>query len=235
MDTSLPPSKKKRKLSWSEKERNKATVRNALAERNKRSVEALAKRDGWQQGKVKYTRKEYRDEYLHSEEWAKLRERAFRREKACFLCAKEGAMDVHHMDYRNIVDVDPSCLVVLCRECHSMVHEAIDIGLIPKKHNRRFVQSVSEQAIEDYKSYLKSKRPLSPAQIRSILLMDPGKRRRMFARLKMTFKMEDELPKLNLTVEQMRIVSSMTRPPEHVPHPVYMQYLEKHVSQRSQA
>jgi hypothetical protein len=63
------------------------------------------------------------DEYLKSPEWRKLRDEAL--EKAnhtCAICGAKENLNVHHCHYRNI---DTPELVVLCKDCHAMVHRIL--------------------------------------------------------------------------------------------------------------
>ncbi len=66
----------------------------------------------------------YRDVYLKSEEWKTLRLEVLKTfHFACKLCkTKDGIIDVHHLDYRNLWDVKKKDLVPLCRACHIKVH-----------------------------------------------------------------------------------------------------------------
>lgn len=66
----------------------------------------------------------YRTVYLASAHWQNLRARVF--ESQGRLCAKCGAtrvLDVHHLNYHHIFDVQPLDLQVLCRSCHENEHE----------------------------------------------------------------------------------------------------------------
>lgn len=74
--------------------------------------------------KVKYSRKEYREEYLKSEEWRNLRSIIMNSAPDC-QCCEQKASDVHHLVYRNIVDIKISDLLPVCRVCHNLIHEAI--------------------------------------------------------------------------------------------------------------
>lgn len=79
--------------------------------------------------KVKYTRQEYRNEYLKSEEWKNLRDCIMSSKPDCQCCGGPST-DVHHMVYRNIVDIKVSDLIPVCRTCHEYIHQAIDDGYI---------------------------------------------------------------------------------------------------------
>ena len=63
-------------------------------------------------------------EYLKGEDWAKKRRQALKRDGyKCFLCQQKHHLHVHHMKYRKWYNVKPNDLVVLCEDCHKMVHD----------------------------------------------------------------------------------------------------------------
>lgn len=64
----------------------------------------------------------YRSVYLASEHWADLRRRKLARNPTCELCGKSGQMDIHHVNYRRIFDVQLHDLLTLCRKCHDEEH-----------------------------------------------------------------------------------------------------------------
>ncbi len=70
------------------------------------------------------TQKEwYRGTYLRSNHWKALRIRKLAAVgKKCDKCSATGVMDVHHLQYHNIFDVELADLQVLCRICHELEH-----------------------------------------------------------------------------------------------------------------
>lgn len=107
--------------------------------------------------KVKYTRKEYREEYLKSEEWNNLRNTILGTSPDCQCCGKK-ATDVHHMIYRNIVDIKITDLIPVCRECHDYIHQAIKDGWISQ--DTKDLDIIREKTLkinfdDDYSSYRK--------------------------------------------------------------------------------
>ena len=76
----------------------------------------------------------YRDVYLKSKEWSEIRSGAIKDQgKHCQLCFRPRSssgrgLDVHHIDYKNLHDVTGRDLMVLCRECHDMIHRLIVSG-----------------------------------------------------------------------------------------------------------
>jgi hypothetical protein len=70
------------------------------------------------------TQKEwYRTIYLFSDHWKELRALALNTHgKICHACRATSRLDVHHLRYRNIFDVQVSDLQILCRSCHDKEH-----------------------------------------------------------------------------------------------------------------
>lgn len=112
--------------------------------------------------RVKYTRKEYREEYLKSEEWKSLRNLVLSSSPGC-QCCKKRATEVHHMTYRNIVDIKITDLLPVCRACHNLIHDAIKDGYIdlsPEnlEDNKRKSLSLNEdKEYADYRKWLTEK------------------------------------------------------------------------------
>lgn len=188
-----------------EKERRRSVSEQSLSGRNKANAESFALKEGLKY-KVKYSRKEYRDEYLLSAEWSALRRSALNLESKCYLCGHKGSLDVHHMDYRNIVDVTLECLVALCRPCHSMVHDAIDMGLLEKKHTRQSLSKMSHSLVSSEKKRLNQKSLLPRDLIKRIVAIPFHRRQMLCAKLKIPFKMESEWYKLVLSGRDQQII-----------------------------
>lgn len=69
-------------------------------------------------------REDYRENYLHSEGWRKLRTFRLDHDRhTCCVCGLESPrLDVHHIRYRcNREDTSLADLRSLCRDCHSMI------------------------------------------------------------------------------------------------------------------
>lgn len=69
----------------------------------------------------------YRDVYLKSEEWKTLRLlKLVKAEFKCNLCKSTSfSHDAHHLVYKNLHDIDPRDLMILCRKCHEWVHRLL--------------------------------------------------------------------------------------------------------------
>jgi hypothetical protein len=127
--------------------------------------------------RVKYTRREYREEYLRSDEWRTLRAKVIGRGTICHKCRTAPATDVHHTCYRNIVDVRPFDLVPLCRTCHNAVERAIKLFVLPKRHNRHMIKHLDLSKITKVDSYKKTKRPMSEALAGKVSRLSPDGRK----------------------------------------------------------
>jgi len=81
-------------------------------------------------GSVRY------DEYLKSDHWKNLRLSVLKRARfKCERCASEGKVNnadhVHHINYKNLHDVETTDLLAVCGKCHKRIHRAIEKGYIP--------------------------------------------------------------------------------------------------------
>lgn len=80
----------------------------------------------------------YRTEYLKSDHWKSLKARKLVQNPNCSGCWSNAHLDVHHIRYRNLYDVDLSDLLTLCRACHIKEHERLRAKKKEwKKHKRR--------------------------------------------------------------------------------------------------
>ena len=84
-------------------------------------------------------RKSYRDEYLNSEHWNELRERKLKETPLCETCGSKFRVEPHHINYRNLYDVQLSDLKTLCRSCHTKIHSDMRAAkiLLAKKMETR--------------------------------------------------------------------------------------------------
>jgi len=60
--------------------------------------------------------------YLESPHWKQTRSKKRGRTRGCGICGAAESLDVHHMNYRELFDVEMSDLRVLCRTCHRFAH-----------------------------------------------------------------------------------------------------------------
>jgi 5-methylcytosine-specific restriction endonuclease McrA len=68
----------------------------------------------------------YRQEYLKSEHWTRLKGEKLARNPHCERCPSTLMLDVHHSRYRNLYDVTVADLLTLCRRCHDYEHARIE-------------------------------------------------------------------------------------------------------------
>lgn len=65
----------------------------------------------------------YRD-YLHTAHWQRKRAAAIQRAgNRCQFCNTAGRLEVHHRTYERLGRERDGDLVVLCRECHGVLHQ----------------------------------------------------------------------------------------------------------------
>lgn len=123
--------------------------------------------------RVKYTRREYRDEYLRSEEWMKLRSNVISEGTVCAKCQVRAATQVHHTRYRNIVNVHPCDLLPLCGECHHLVHDALHVGLLPANHSRQMALEICAEDVEKRLKYRRNKMQIPLDLLQEIVALPP--------------------------------------------------------------
>lgn len=72
---------------------------------------------------VHYSRHEYREEYLKTDEWRAKSRLILERDKTCRICEKSKASDSHHLTYENLPfeDLDND-IIGVCRACHNKIH-----------------------------------------------------------------------------------------------------------------
>lgn len=142
----------------------------------------------------------YRATYLKSEHWRNLRlQKLVESDCLCLRCGKQSQHnDVHHLNYKNLYDVETIDLVVLCRKCHELVHEKLDqIKLLtesdpnekafsvwklfletwgphPNEHKELRKQLIQLRKRGVMRSSPKPKRPPQKHHKRVLLLLDPG-------------------------------------------------------------
>ncbi len=73
---------------------------------------------------IHYSRKEYREDYLSSQEWRDKSAKILARDPICKICDKTPSVDAHHLTYERItqenLDTD---LIGVCRKCHNRIHK----------------------------------------------------------------------------------------------------------------
>lgn len=65
----------------------------------------------------------YWNVYLRSDHWKHLRWNKLILTPKCEKCESDIHLDVHHLVYKNLYDVDVSDLMTLCRKCHNGLHQ----------------------------------------------------------------------------------------------------------------
>jgi 5-methylcytosine-specific restriction endonuclease McrA len=129
------------------------------------------KRTRRQNRRFKMTRLEYRNEYLKSDEWKSLREDFLNtRDGNCEKCSKP-ASDVHHMEYKFLSTPSDqmNSLMLLCRNCHTLTHKAIECKAIKFPHHKCDVLRLTEDHIKNALSRSRKKHLVSIPLIREIV------------------------------------------------------------------
>ena len=118
--------------------------------------------------------KEYQS-YLRSDDWKekkakKYKSMAKKKRKCCACgCIEKRPLHVHHLNYKNLVDVENADLRILCERCHTLAHILHKIGKIKFINNnprsrwyrirkavtREINQGEPEYLLKHYKSLLK--------------------------------------------------------------------------------
>jgi hypothetical protein len=123
--------------------------------------------------KVKYTRNEYREEYLKSDEWKNLRNLIMSTSPNCQCCGGVSS-DVHHMVYRNIVDITINDLIPVCRNCHEYIHQAIDDDYISqdpkdfKTIKEKTLNILNDETYKEFRKWLGNKHSLSIEEMEDV-------------------------------------------------------------------
>lgn len=81
----------------------------------------------------------YQD-YLKSKDWENKKKQAYgKKKKQCVICGSKENLNLHHLNYKNLVDINvigiDSDLRVFCKRCHSTAHRLIDNGVITFKND----------------------------------------------------------------------------------------------------
>ena len=123
--------------------------------RNKIFLQGTKKKSRYYYG----DRNEYRNEYLKSDHWIKLREEKLKLNSSCQKCGNNSHVEPHHVNYKNLYDVTVDDLVSLCRKCHNKVHNELKTRVDKRKgnlfkrnmfrHTRNLVNSISRIANVD--------------------------------------------------------------------------------------
>lgn len=60
--------------------------------------------------------------YLHSPHWHRVRKAMYRLHPACENCGQKKDLNVHHVTYVNLGQETSLDLVVVCHDCHQLLH-----------------------------------------------------------------------------------------------------------------
>lgn len=154
---------------------------------------------------VRYGRTLYRNEYLKSPEWKRLRLRILKYDKhKCFKCNCK-ARDVHHMDY-SILGAHPvnviRYLVSLCRKCHDKVELAKKLNLLPKVHTRDHIRLLDFNIIDRNYSKRFRKTIIDTVLYNKIVKIPPNRHALIMGILKVSYSKPIEIWAKEITMSQ---------------------------------
>ena len=89
--------------------------------------------------------------YLQSKDWSNKRKLKRKRHKRCAICSSENNLHTHHINYKNLTDIEQSDLRVLCDRCHKLAHKLYKEGYYSFKsnnHHSRF--TIQKSAVKKY-------------------------------------------------------------------------------------
>jgi hypothetical protein len=75
-------------------------------------------------------RRYYREEYMKTDHWKRLRDGFMATHPICEVCGNP-SQDAHHVVYKHLYNVNPSDLRAVCRSCHDTIHKLKDRGVFP--------------------------------------------------------------------------------------------------------
>ena len=90
--------------------------------------------------------KSYREEYLLSDHWKELKECKLTQTPLCENCGTQRYIEPHHVNYKNLYDVELSDLKTLCRKCHYEVDKTqrLERMSLFKKKKRKYKEKLQE-------------------------------------------------------------------------------------------
>ena len=108
--------------------------------------------------KINDKRDYYRNHYLLSDHWRKLRAQKLAKNPVCEICGYPRNLEPHHIVYKNLYDVTTDDLQTLCRRCHTSAHIIIDFNKAAvadfkmarkeKKKKRRLINKMKKLGID---------------------------------------------------------------------------------------
>ncbi len=76
--------------------------------------------------------------YLKSDDWKQKKLKKFSKsggaKSKCAICGSRERLEVHHLVYKNLYDVELKDLRILCKRCHSLTHKLFKEGKIRFKN-----------------------------------------------------------------------------------------------------
>lgn len=134
--------------------------------------------------KVKYNKREY-SEYLESPEWKRLRDYVIEQHPICEKCGLNKSTEVHHLQYKQIVNVSPHDLMAVCHECHTDIHFLIKVNKLNQTGHSIYLKkqtiSFKKQDIEKIRKWRNQKHFIPDYLIYKLKKSTNHARRKSFA------------------------------------------------------
>lgn len=113
------------------REQGKGWIKPVFSEYNNKAMTDLTP------GQIRYR------EYLKSDDWRKKKQKKwgqlkYLNKKGCEICGRETSLQYHHVQYKELVDINNKDLIRLCDRCHEIAHKLIQagaLGIRPKDKN----------------------------------------------------------------------------------------------------
>lgn len=157
--------------SFAEERRRTGTIAPAPSLRYSPSVLSRSKNctsfaDSSQSPAITDRQREYREVYLRSDHWRRVREFALEdAENRCAVCNSGFSLDVHHRTYERLGNERPRDVLVLCRTCHDIFHRnGRLIGSTPRPQPKRKPKPYSARKTYPRQNKPKSLRGTRPAE-----------------------------------------------------------------------
>jgi len=168
---------------------------------------------------VKLSRKQYREEYLASDEWKTLRQSVIDLKPDCVLCGAQ-ARDLHHVIYRkDIYSAQIGDLLPVCRSCHNLAHRGIKLKLIkspsrahPNELKKVITQtlSITKEQCKAAQSHNQTKRLLTSEEVRDIRHSGHTIKRLIYGVLKSAEYAFDKIKHTNARIDKAKAILSAT-------------------------
>jgi hypothetical protein len=91
------------------------------------------------------------NKYLKTSDWKTKRFKKLSIKRRCAICGSSNKLEVHHLNYKNLIDVEQTDLRKLCHNCHFLAHRLYKKGYFKfnnTNHHSRF--TILKSAVKKY-------------------------------------------------------------------------------------